>query len=506
MMESVGIVGQALDVLAALFVFAIGVGLVAVVWMFFVDYLQTRDAIRQNFPVIGRFRNLFTKLGEFFRQYFFAMDREEMPFNRAHRNWISAATTGTDNTIAFGSTKNVTVPGTVLFVNHPFPDNDIEKSPTRPLRIGPHCREPYDAPSFFNVSAMSYGAISRPAVQALSRGAARAGCWLNTGEGGLSPWHLEGGCDVVFQFGTAKYGVRDEAGRLCDEKLRAVAAHAKVRMIEIKLSQGAKPGKGGILPGAKVNAEIAAIRGIPVGQPSISPNRHVDIASVEDLLDMIDRIRTVTGKPVGFKSVFGDDAWLDALCLAVALRGRESAPDFITVDGGDGGTGAAPQPLMDNVGLPLREALPMVADALHRHGLRERVRLVASGKLVTPASVAWALGMGADFVQSARGFMFALGCIQALKCNRNTCPTGITTHQPHLIDALDPREKSVRVANYHANVVHDVEVLAHSCGVHEPREIGRRHMRVVQADGRSVPMARIWPWPERTAAASLAAE
>jgi glutamate synthase domain-containing protein 2 len=494
-MESMGLVGQALDALAALFVFAIGVGLIAVVWMFIADYTQTRDAIRQNFPVIGRFRHLFTKLGEFFRQYFFAMDREEMPFNRAHRNWIAAATTGADNTIAFGSTKNVAVPGTVLFVNHPFPDNDLEKAHSQPLRIGPHCRTPYDAPSFFNISAMSYGAISRPAVQALSRGAARAGCWLNTGEGGLAPYHLEGGCDIVFQFGTAKYGVRDEQGRLSDDKLRAVAAHGQVRMIEIKLSQGAKPGKGGILPAAKVNAEIAAIRGIPVGQASISPNRHDDIASVEDLLDVIHRIREVTGKPVGFKSVFGDDAWLGDLFAAVARRGAAAAPDFITVDGGDGGTGAAPQPLMDNVGLPLREALPMIADALHRHGLKERIRLIASGKMVTPASVAWALGMGADFVQSARGFMFALGCIQALKCNKNTCPTGITTHQKHLIDALDPTEKSVRVANYHANVVHDVEVMAHSCGVREPRQLTRRHMRVVQTEGVSTPMEKLWPYP-----------
>jgi glutamate synthase domain-containing protein 2 len=502
MMESMGLVGQALDVLAALFVFAIGVGAIAIVWMYLVDHFQTRDAVRQNFPVLGRFRHLFSKLGEFFRQYFFAMDREEMPFNRAHRNWIEASTKGTDNTIAFGSTKDIAHPGTVLFVNHPFPDNDQDRAGCMPLRIGPFCRDPYDAPSFFNISAMSYGAISKPAVLALSRGAKRAGCWLNTGEGGLAPWHLEGGCDIVFQFGTAKYGVRDEAGRLSDEKLRAVAAHPQVRMVEIKLSQGAKPGKGGILPAAKVTPEIAAIRGIPVGQASVSPNRHEDIASVDDLLDVIGRVREVTGRPVGFKSVFGDTGWLEELCRAVTRRGLAAAPDFITVDGGDGGTGAAPQPLMDNVGLPLREALPMVVDTLLAHGLKQRVRVICAGKLVTPASVAWALATGADFVQTARGFMFALGCIQALKCNKNTCPTGITTHQPHLIDGLDPAEKSVRVANYHANVVHDVEVLAHSCGVREPRGLRRRHMRVVQQDGRSVAMDRLWPYPAGEAMAA----
>jgi glutamate synthase domain-containing protein 2 len=490
-----GIVGQALDVLAALFVFAIGLGVCAVVWMFLADHFQTRDAIRQNYPVIGRFRYLFSRLGEFFRQYFFAMDREEMPFNRAQRHWIEESTKGADNTIAFGSTKDVTIPGSVIFVNAAFPDNASSTAPCRPLVIGPDCRRPYAAPSFFNISAMSYGALSRPAVQALSRGAAKAECWLNTGEGGLAPFHLEGGSDVVFQYGTAKYGVRDAEGRLSDEKLRALAAHPQVRMVEIKLSQGAKPGKGGILPAGKVTPEIAAIRGIAPGRASVSPNRHDDIATVGDLLDQIGRVRDVTGLPVGFKAVYADVGWLDDLFAEVWRRGPASAPDFMTVDGGDGGTGAAPQPLMDNVGLPLREALPMVSDALHAWGLRERVRLICAGKLVTPASVAWALGMGADFVNSARGFMFALGCIQALRCNKNTCPTGITTHLPQLIDALDPTEKSVRVANYHANVVHDVEVLAHSCGVAEPRELRRRHMRVVQPDGKSVRMDQLWPRP-----------
>jgi glutamate synthase domain-containing protein 2 len=212
------------------------------------------------------------------------------------------------------------------------------------LRIGPHCGEPYDAPSFSNLSAMSYAAISRPAVQALSRGAARAGCWMNTGEGGLAPFHLEGGCDIVFQFGTAKHGVRDAEGRLSDARLRDVTAHRQVRIVEIKLSQGAKPGKGGILPAAKVTPEIAAIRGIPVAQAWVSPNRHEDIVGVEDLLDMVHRIRAVTGKPVGFKPVFGDTVWLEHLCTAITRRGEAAAPDFITVDGGDGGTGAAQNP------------------------------------------------------------------------------------------------------------------------------------------------------------------
>ena len=489
-------VSTGLDFLAALPVFAVGIGIAAIVYMFFADYFQTRDAVRQNYPVIGRFRKLFSKLGEFFRQYFFAMDREEMPFNRAHRNWVYEAAEHQDNTIAFGSTKDLSKPGTVVFVNAAFPDNDVSKAHSQPLLIGPYAAQPYEAPSFFNISAMSYGALSRPAVESLSHGAKIAGCWLNTGEGGLAPAHLLGGCDVVFQIGTAKYGVRDAAGNLDDARLRAVAEHDQVRMFEIKLSQGAKPGKGGILPAAKVNAEIARIRGIPEGQASISPNRHTDIANVSDLLDVIDRVRTVSGKPCGFKAVFADVGWLDDVFAEIARRGIESAPDFITVDGGDGGTGAAPQPLLDNVGLPLRESLPMISDRLHAHGLRDRIRVIASGKLITPSSVAWALATGADFVTSARGFMFSLGCIQALKCNKNTCPTGITTNRKHLIDGLDPRLKKTRVASYQKNVVHEVEVMAHSCGVREPRELRRKHMRIVQADGRSTRMDALWPRPD----------
>ncbi|MEO0362356.1 MAG: FMN-binding glutamate synthase family protein, partial [Pseudomonadota bacterium] len=455
---------SALELMAAAFVVAVGLAVMAVLVMYVIDSYQGADAVRRNFPVLGRFRNLFTELGEFFRQYFFAMDREEMPFNRAQRNWVARAATGKTNTIAFGSTRNLSSPGTAIFVNAAFPPLDEESQPAAPMTIGPFCRTPYEAPSFFNISGMSFGALSRPAVKALSRGAAEAGIWYNTGEGGLSDWHLEGGCDVVFQIGTAKYGVRDAEGRLSDDRLRALAAIDQVRMFEIKLSQGAKPGKGGILPAAKVTPKIAEIRGIPAGEASISPNRHVEIASVPDLLDMIARIREVTGKPVGFKAVIGGTDWLEELFDEVRRRGEEAAPDFIALDSGDGGTGAAPMPLMDLVGLTIRESLPMVADLLIRHGLKERIRLIASGKLINPGDVAWALAAGADFVTSARGFMFSLGCIQALKCNRNTCPTGITTHDKHLQKGLVPREKYRKVAHYAKTVVKEVEMIAHSCG------------------------------------------
>ena len=293
--------------------------------------------------MIGRGRYAMEHIGEFFRQYFFAMDREEMPFNRAQRSWAYRAAKNVDNTVAFGSTRDLSPEGTVLFVNCPFPTLDEDAAEPADITFGPYCDQPYTTDSFFNISGMSYGALSTPAVRALSKGAKEAGIWMNTGEGGLSPYHLEGGCDIVFQIGTAKYGVRDEQGSLSDDKLREVAAHDQVKMFELKLSQGAKPGKGGILPAGKVTEEIAQIRGIPVGQDSISPNRHPEIDSIEDLLDMIARIRNVTGKPVGFKAVIGAYGWLERMFEEIHRRGIESAPDFIVIDSSDGGTGAAAQ-------------------------------------------------------------------------------------------------------------------------------------------------------------------
>lgn len=486
----------AIGYLAALFVVSIGIGVIIILCMLVADLMQTKDAVRRNYPVVGRFRNLFISMGEFFRQYFFAMDREEMPFNRAEREWVANASKDEDNTIAFGSTKNLTPTGTIIFVNCPFPTMEKDAAPTEPMCIGPYCEKPYEAKSIFNISAMSFGALSSPAVRALSKGAKLAGCWMNTGEGGLSPHHLEGGCDVVFQIGTAKYGVRNENGELSDTKLKEIAAHDQVKMFEIKLSQGAKPGKGGILPGEKVTEEISQIRGIPAGKSSISPNRHVEIDSVGELLDMVHRVRTATGKPTGFKAVIGAYGWVETLCEEIHKRGIESAPDFFTIDSGDGGTGAAPMPLMDNVGLTIKESLPMIADILLRYGLKNRIKIISSGKLIMPSQVAWALCSGADFINSARGFMFSLGCIQALKCNKNTCPTGITTHDAWLQKGLNPEDKYIKVASYCKNLVHEVEVLAHSCGVPEPRRLRRKHVRVVQNDGRSISAEDLYPYPK----------
>lgn len=482
-----------LEILSVLFITVIGLAILAVIVMYIRDITQTEQTIRRNYPVVGRFRYFFEHMGEFFRQYFFAMDREELPFNRADRSWVYRAAKNVDSTIAFGSTRDLRPAGSVYFVNCPYPTLGQDAVPTSAVTIGSGCKHPYTTDSLINISGMSYGALSIPAVRALSKGAAEAGCWMNTGEGGLSPYHLEGGADIVFQIGTAKFGVRDKEGNLSDEKLREVASHDQVKMFEIKLSQGAKPGKGGILPGAKVTEEIAEIRGIHVSEDAISPNRHPEINSGPELLDMIERVRSVTGKPVGFKTVIGAYGWLDNLFGMIKERGIESAPDFITIDGADGGTGAAPQSLMDYLGMPLQESLPMVVDMLNKHGLKDRVKIVCSGKLITPSGVAWALAVGADFVTSARGFMFSLGCIQALQCNKNTCPTGITTHNKNLQKGLNPADKSVRVANYVRNMRYEVGIISHSCGVKEPRQLKRYHARIMQDTGKSIPLNELYP-------------
>lgn len=470
---------------------AVVFGVLILALMYIQDMTQTQHAIRRNYPVVGRMRYTFERMGEYFRQYFFAHDREELPFNRATRGWVYRTAKGLGGLLGFGSTHDLSQPGAMIFVNAPFSKLEEEKSPMPPLVIGPQCDKPFLAKQAFNISGMSYGAISTPALRALLRGAAKSGVWLNTGEGGLAPHHTEVEADVIFQIGTAKYGVRDLDGNLDDTRLKEVGA--VVKAFEIKLSQGAKPGRGGVLPAIKVTQEIALIRGITPGKISSSPNRHKDIGNCDQLLEAIHRIRTVTGRPVGFKAVHGSDRFMRELCEAIHRRGLDYAPDFITVDGGEGGTGAAPQVLADYVGLPLCEALPLVVDVLTEYGLREQIRVVASGKLVTSANVAWALCMGADFAASARGFMFALGCIQSLQCHRDTCPTGITTHNKRLQKGLVVADKAERVANYAHWVNYEINVIAHSCGLSNAREFRREHIRIVEKPGFSIPLDELYP-------------
>jgi len=477
-----------------LFVFLVGVFVLYVIALYIIDKTQKEHTVRRNYPVIGRFRYFFEHLGEFFRQYFFAMDREEMPFNRAQRSWVYRAAKNIDSTVAFGSTRDLRPEGTVMFVNSPFPPLTDESLPPKPVKVGDgYCRKPFETSALVNISGMSFGAISKPAVRALSHGAKAAGCWLNTGEGGLSPYHLEGACDLVFQIGTGKFGVRDDDGNLSEDKLRSIADHESVRMFEIKLSQGAKPGKGGMLPAAKVTEEIAKIRGLTEGEAAISPNRHHEMNDNQGLLDMIVRVRSVTGKPVGFKAVISSADWLDDMFSTIKERGLDSAPDFITVDSCDGGTGAAPMSLMDDMGLPVKESLPMLLDKLNEYGLRDRIKVNASGKMINPTEVAWAMCMGTDFVSTARGPMFALGCIQALQCNKNTCPTGITTHDKDLQKGLVVENKQKRVAYYLKNLEKEIRIIANSCGVKRPRDLKRSHARVVVSQGHSKTLEELYP-------------
>jgi glutamate synthase domain-containing protein 2 len=471
----------------------IGFALLALVVFWFIqDVTQKKHTILRNFPVIGRLRYLFERQGEYFRQYFFANDREEMPFNRSVRGWVYRLAKDEGGTIGFGSTNNLSEPGNILFVNAPFPTLEEDQQATPPCVIGAgFCCEPFEAKSIVNISGMSFGAISAPAVRALARGARESGCWMGTGEGGLSPYHEEAGCELIMQIGTAKYGVRDRTGALSNERLRELAP--RVRAFEIKLSQGAKPGKGGVLPAAKVSEEIAAIRGIEPHVDSISPNRHHDIGDADQLLDMIGRVRDLTGKPVGVKTAIGGWDFMHQLCEAILRRGPEWAPDFLVIDGGEGGTGAAPQALMDHMALPITEALPRVVDALVEAGLRERIRVVASGKLVTSAKATWALCAGADFVNTARGYMFALGCIQALRCHTNTCPTGITTHNRRLQRGLVVEEKYMRVANFTRNMNREIDMIAHACGLRHAREFRREHVRIVRGAYESVALSTLFP-------------
>jgi glutamate synthase domain-containing protein 2 len=444
------------------------------------DVRQTQHTILRNFPVLGHVRYFAETWGEYMRQYQYLPDWAERPFNRLERSWVYRSAKGVSNLVSFGS-ENVP---SFVFRNAAFPVLDEEKRgyPGKLIGIaaGPGaCREPYVAKHFFNISGMSYGALSHAAVTSLSRGAKLAGIWMSTGEGGLSKFHLQGGADIVMQIGTAKYGVRTAEGELSEDRLREIAAMPQIKMFEVKLAQGAKPGKGGVLPGAKVSAEIAAIRGIPQGQDSISPNRHRDIGSIAELGAFIAHVREITGKPVGVKFVVGDPGYVDEWFADCAAH-PEHAPDYVQVDGGEGGTGAAPAPLADYVGLPVTQALPIVAAIRDEHGLHDRIRIIASAKLITPDKVAWALCMGADFVSSARGFMFAMGCIQAMKCGSGKCPTGVTAVDPKLIAGLDPADKAVRVANYARRLADEVEMIAHSCGLPDVTGFAPKHVTEIE--------------------------
>ena len=457
------------------------------------DLTQRQHAVTRNFPVIGHFRYFFEEMGQPLRQYFFAGDLEERPYNRVTRSWVYASAKRQNNYVGFGSQVDPHEPGRMHILPSMYPTLSPDAELPMPRLIGAKRAQPYQPRRFANIAGMSFGALSPNAVRALSRGAKLAGCYMSTGEGSLSPYHLEGDCDILYQIGPAKFGCRTPDGGFDDEKAAAILALPQVKMVEIKLAQGAKPGKGGVLPKEKITPEIAKIRGIPLGQDCHSPNRFEEFDDAASLLDFIARVRRLTGKPIGLKMVVGARGEVDDLCREIRARG--DGPDFIAVDGKEGGSGAAPLALADYVGLPLIDALTAVDNALRREGLRDDIAVIASGKIATGGELATHIALGADLVHIGRGFLFSIGCIQALRCHTNTCPTGVTTQNRWLQSGLNPADKSVRVHNYALALERDLQMITHACGLQHPSELHRGHVVVNISPGVRKPLAEIFPYP-----------
>ena len=472
-----------------------GVALAAIALVAVRDVTQKKHAIKRNFPVVGHLRYFFEELGQPLRQYFFANDLEERPYNRVTRSWVYASAKGQNNLVGFGSQADHNEPGRMHIVPSMYPTlggaSEIE---VRPRVIGADREEPYQPLRFANISGMSFGALSPNAIRALSRGAKLSGCYMSTGEGSLSPYHVEGGGDILYQIGPAKFGCRTADGLFDDERAATILALPQVKMVEIKLAQGAKPGNGGLLPKEKITREISEIRGIPMGVDCQSPNRFEECQDAQSVLDFIARVRKLTGKPIGLKMVVGSKAEAEELCFEIRRRG--DGPDFIAVDGKEGGSGAVPLALADYVGLPLIDGLTVMDNALRAHGIRDRVTLIGSGKIATGGEVATHIALGADLVHIARGFLFSLGCIQALRCHTNTCPAGITTQNRWLQSGLDPADKAVRVMNYSRALERDLMMITQACGLEHPRELNRSHVVMNISPGVRKSLAELFPYPD----------
>lgn len=413
------------------------------------DAFQTRRAVLRNFPVIGHFRYLFEMIRPEINQYFIESNTDGMPFSRNMRSVVYQRAKKELETIPFGTQRDVYEVG-YEWLNHSIMAREAPADPRILIGEG-RCRTPYDA-SVLNISAMSFGSLSANAVRALSGGAKLGEFYCNTGEGGISDHHLEPGGDLVWQIGTGYFGCRNPDGTFSKDEFAKNAKRDTVRMIEIKLSQGAKPGHGGILPAKKVTEEIARIRGVSLGEDVLSPPCHSSFSTPRELLTWVNDLREICGKPVGIKLCIGHRAEFLSICKAMVMT--QIVPDFITVDGGEGGTGAAPVEFSNSVGTPLTDGLVFVHNALEGFGLRQDIRVIASGKIVTGFQIAQRIAAGADLCNSARGFMFSLGCIQALRCNSNDCPVGVATQNDRLSRGLVVSHKTDRVANYHKATVH----------------------------------------------------
>lgn len=439
------------------------IGLVAA-W----DLFQQRHTLLRNYPIFGRIRYILEDFRHQIRQYFIEGDREEVPFSRVQRNIVYQRAKGADDSIPFGKLINVYEPGYEWLEHSMAPCEPVEDEPRLTVGNG-QCERPYSA-SRFNISAMSFGSLSSNAILALNMGAKMGGFYHDTGEGGISDYHREHGGDLVWEIGTGYFGCRTRDGRFDPELFEAAATQAQVKMIELKLSQGAKPGGGGLLPGRKVSPEIAEARWIPVGQDCHSPAAHPEFATPVEMLEFLQRLRELSaGKPVGFKLCIGRRHEFLAVCKAMEKTGI--VPDFVTVDGSEGGTGAAPPELTQSLGLGLRDGLIFVHNALVGSGLRDDVKVICAGKVVTGFDMAAKIAMGADICNSARGMMFALGCIQARVCNKNICPTGITTQDPWRVHGLSVADKAPRVANYHSQTIRHFLMVLAACGMRRAEEL-----------------------------------
>lgn len=439
------------------------------------DSQQTKHAILRNFPLIGRARWIIESVRPFIQQYILEKDTGGAPISRMFRNLAYQRAKNSRDTIPFGTQVDTYKTG-YEWIGHSLSAlnvSDIDPNPR--VTIGSrHCKQPYSA-SILNISAMSFGSLSKPALQALNKGAKLGGFYHNTGEGGVSPYHLEYDADVVWQIGTGYFGCRNECGGFAPDKFAKQAVHPNIKMIEIKLSQGAKPGHGGILPASKNTQEIADIRGVRVGTQVDSPPTHSAFNSPIELISFIQELRTLSGgKPIGIKLALGRRSEFVAICKAMVEL--NITPDFVTVDGGEGGTGAAPLEYSNSIGSPLREALAFVDDCLVGFGLREDIKIIASGKIISGFHLVKNLALGADVCNSARGMMLALGCVQSLSCNTNECPTGVATQDPSLSAGLIPANKALRVQQFHEKTVHATVDIISSAGLCAPHELNRTHI------------------------------
>jgi glutamate synthase domain-containing protein 2 len=452
------------------------------------DLLQRRHALLRAYPVLGRARFMLEKIGPELRQYWFSEDKQERPFDRTQRNWIYESAKGEPNTFGFGTEGELEGSPNYLVIRHaPFPHPAPGRGkPGGPPRYELPCakvlgghrrrRHAFRPQSAVNVSAMSFGALSGPAVVSLNSGAKRAGCMQNTGEGGLSEYHLNGG-ELIFQIGTAYFGCRDKDGNFNLEDLKETIARGPVRALEVKLSQGAKPGLGGLLPAAKMTKEIAKVREVPAGQDCVSPAAHKAFSNADEMLDFVEMLAAETGLPVGIKSAVGEEAfWVE---LAGLMAAGDRGVDFVTIDGGEGGTGAAPLVFTDHVSLPFKLGFTRAYKAFAREGIEDRVVFIGSGKLGLPEAALFAFSLGADMVNVAREAMIAIGCIQAQICHTGKCPVGITTQNRWLQRAIKPGDKSQRLAGYIVALRGELYSLARACGVAHPALLGGEHLELL---------------------------